>query len=103
MRTRLKRTSLLPADMLTRCRKEDFAARGSEPVDDEVHLHTWMDASLRELADLVKQAHEPCRIASSFLSPKTAVVQANESARQHFTRLSFAIVYPGKLQHRHRH
>lgn len=41
-----------------------------------MQLHTWMDASLRDLTDLVKQT--------------------SESARQHFIRLSFAVVYPDK-------
>lgn len=31
---------------------EDFAVRGKEPKD-EVQIYTWMDATLRELTDLV--------------------------------------------------
>lgn len=30
----------------------DFAVRGKEPKD-EVQIYTWMDATLRELTDLV--------------------------------------------------
>ena len=35
-------------------RQDEYAVRGKEPVDDEVQIHTWMDASLRELSDLIK-------------------------------------------------
>ena len=31
---------------------EDFAIRGKVPID-EVQIYTWMDATLRELTDLV--------------------------------------------------
>ena len=37
-------------------RSEDFAVRGEEPVADEVAIHTWMNATLRELCELLKQA-----------------------------------------------
>jgi len=49
--------------------------RGEEPPG-EHHLHTWLDASLRELHDLLKQV-EPI-------------------AKERSSRLSFAIVYPDK-------
>ena len=49
--------------------------RGKEPVEDEVQIYTWMDATLRELSDLIKE-----------VSP---------SARERNSQLSFAIVYPG--------
>ncbi|KAJ6807446.1 putative histone deacetylase complex subunit SAP18 [Iris pallida] len=55
--------------------KEDFAVRGKEPKD-EVQIYTWMDATLRELTDLVKE-----------------VAQA---ARKREAKLSFAFVYPDK-------
>ena len=57
-------------------RQEDYAVRGKEPVEDEVQLYTWMDATLRELSDLLKE-----------VSP---------SARERNSQLSFAIVYPDK-------
>ena len=56
-------------------RQEDYAVRGKEPVDDEVQVYSWMDATLRELSDLIKEA-----------SP---------AARDRNSQLSFAIVYPG--------
>ncbi|XP_078446274.1 SIN3 associated polypeptide P18 [Wolffia australiana] len=59
--------------------KEDFATRGKEPKD-EVQIYTWMDATLRELTDLVKE------VASA--------------ARRRDAKLSFAFVYPDK-QGRH--
>eukprot|EP01026_Neomeris_dumetosa_P045129 TRINITY_DN3822_c0_g1_i2.p3 TRINITY_DN3822_c0_g1~~TRINITY_DN3822_c0_g1_i2.p3 ORF type:complete len:138 (+),score=19.37 TRINITY_DN3822_c0_g1_i2:260-673(+) len=34
-------------------RIQDYQKRGSEP-DGEIQIYTWMDATLRELADLVK-------------------------------------------------
>jgi histone deacetylase complex subunit SAP18 len=34
--------------------------RQTEP-DGELSIHTWMDADLRELADLVKQTHSAAR------------------------------------------
>ena len=37
-------------------RPEDFATRGEEPVTDEVQLHAWMNSTLRELSELIKQA-----------------------------------------------
>jgi len=54
---------------------EDYAVRGEEPQG-EHQLHMWLDASLRELHDLLKQV-EPL-------------------ARDRNSRLSFAIVYPDK-------
>ncbi|CAA6673756.1 unnamed protein product [Spirodela intermedia] len=55
--------------------KEEFAIRGKEPKD-EVQIYTWMDATLRELTDLVKE------VASA--------------ARRRDAKLSFAFVYPDK-------
>lgn len=55
--------------------KEDFAVRGKEPKD-EVQIYTWMDATLRELTDLVKE-----------VAP---------AARKREAKLSFAFVYPDK-------
>ena len=54
---------------------EDYATRGSEPST-EIHLHTWMDATLRELSDMIKQSVPEARMRGS--------------------RISFAIVYPDK-------
>ncbi|KAI7748614.1 hypothetical protein M8C21_012414 [Ambrosia artemisiifolia] len=53
----------------------DFAVRGKEPKD-EVQIYTWMDATLRELTDLVKE-----------VAPE---------ARRRDALLSFAFVYPTK-------
>ncbi|KAL2902287.1 Histone deacetylase complex subunit SAP18 [Bienertia sinuspersici] len=55
--------------------QEDFSVRGKEPKD-EVQIYTWMDATLRELTDLVKE-----------VSP---------AARRRDAKLSFAVVYPDK-------
>ncbi|KAL6493087.1 hypothetical protein OROGR_032846 [Orobanche gracilis] len=54
---------------------DDFAVRGKEPKD-EVQIYTWMDATLRELTDLVKE-----------VAPE---------ARRRDALLSFAFVYPDK-------
>lgn len=54
---------------------EEYAVRGKEP-DGEVQIYTWPDASLRELAELVKEV--------------------NSDARQRNARLSFAFVYPDR-------
>nr|KAJ0198180.1 hypothetical protein LSAT_V11C700345350 [Lactuca sativa] len=56
----------------------DFAVRGKEPKD-EVQIYTWMDATLRELTDLVKE-----------VAPE---------ARRRDAMLSFAFVYPTKTGH----
>ncbi|XP_076951947.1 histone deacetylase complex subunit SAP18-like [Bidens hawaiensis] len=56
----------------------DFAVRGKEPKD-EVQIYTWMDATLRELTDLVKE-----------VAPE---------ARRRDAMLSFAFVYPTKNGH----
>ncbi|KAK4373078.1 hypothetical protein RND71_008462 [Anisodus tanguticus] len=53
----------------------EFAVRGKEPKD-EVQIYTWMDATLRELTDLVKE-----------VAPE---------ARRRDATLSFAFVYPDK-------
>lgn len=54
---------------------EDFATRGKEP-EDEVQMYTWMDATLRELTDLVKEVQT--------------------AARNPRARLQFALVYPDR-------
>ncbi|GJZ13112.1 histone deacetylase complex subunit SAP18-like protein [Tanacetum coccineum] len=56
----------------------EFAVRGKEPKG-EVQIHTWMDATLRELTDLVKE-----------VAPE---------ARRRDASLSFAFVYPTKTDH----
>ncbi|KAM7472137.1 hypothetical protein LguiA_010320 [Lonicera macranthoides] len=53
----------------------EFQVRGKEPKD-EVQIYTWMDATLRELTDLVKE-----------VAPE---------ARRRDAMLSFAFVYPSK-------
>jgi len=55
-------------------RAEDYQRK--EPVDDEVQIYTWRDASLRELTELIKEV--------------------NPAARRREARLSFAFVYPDK-------
>ncbi|CAH9145842.1 unnamed protein product [Cuscuta epithymum] len=55
--------------------ESEFAVRGKEPKD-EVQIYTWMDASLRELTDLVKE-----------VAPE---------ARKRDAVLSFSFVYPDK-------
>lgn len=59
-------------DLLWR-RPEDFAERGKEPTD-EIQIHTWPDATLRELADLIKEVRPV--------------------ARRRTARLSFAFAFP---------
>ncbi|PRW60917.1 Histone deacetylase complex subunit SAP18 isoform B [Chlorella sorokiniana] len=54
---------------------EDFARRGDEPKD-EVQVYTWMDATLRELSDLVKEVQP--------------------AARRPMARISFAFIYPDR-------
>eukprot|EP00798_Chlamydomonas_sp_ICE-L_P021350 gene21350-28286_t len=54
-------------------RLEDFRVRGKEPAD-EIQIYTWMDATLRELSDLIKE------------------VQPH--ARNRMSKTSFAFVYP---------
>ncbi|KAL2892312.1 Histone deacetylase complex subunit SAP18 [Bienertia sinuspersici] len=55
--------------------KEEFAVRGKEPKN-EFQIYTWMDATLRELTELVKE-----------VTPE---------AKRGFARLSFAFVFPEK-------
>ncbi|KAK3028564.1 hypothetical protein RJ639_039255, partial [Escallonia herrerae] len=45
----------------------DFAIRGKEPKD-EVQIYTWMDATLRELTDLVKEVAPEARRKDAVLS-----------------------------------
>lgn len=43
------------------CRLEEYAKRGSEP-DSELQIYTWPDATLRELAELIKDVRkDACR------------------------------------------
>jgi len=54
----------------------DFAVRGEEPIEDSIIIYTWMDATLRELADLIQQVKSEAR------APRLD--------------LSFAFVYPDR-------
>jgi histone deacetylase complex subunit SAP18 len=49
-----------------------YDARGKEPAQ-EIQLHTWMDATLREIADLLKAAmpslNDPCRLMFRIVYP----------------------------------
>jgi hypothetical protein len=51
---------------------EVYDVRGKEPSQ-EIQLHTWMDATLREIADLLKAAipavNEPCRLMFRIVYP----------------------------------
>ncbi|CAI0470552.1 unnamed protein product [Linum tenue] len=47
--------------------KEEFQIRGKEPKD-EVQIYTWMDATLRELTDLVKEVAPAARRRDALLS-----------------------------------
>lgn len=55
--------------------REDFAVRGNEPKN-EFQIYTWMDATLRELTDLV--------------------MDVTPEARRKDAQLSFAFVFPEK-------
>eukprot|EP00742_Colponemidia_sp_Colp-10_P003187 GILJ01003396.1.p1 GENE.GILJ01003396.1~~GILJ01003396.1.p1 ORF type:complete len:141 (+),score=11.33 GILJ01003396.1:53-475(+) len=55
---------------------QDFAVRGKEPVDDEVQIYTWPDATLREITDLIQAV--------------------NPDAKRRDRELSFAFVYPDR-------
>lgn len=59
-------------------RLQDFPSRGNEPKD-EIQIYTWMDATLRELSDLIKEV-QPL-------------------ARNRMAKLSFAFVYPDRRGH----
>ena len=73
---------------------EDFAERGKEP-DDEVHVFSWLDSTLSEVAALVMQHDLAVRLSSAF--DKAAGEQAVEPvAATGVARLSFSIVYPGE-------
>jgi len=50
--------------------------KGKEPIEDEVQIYTWKDATLRELTELIKAV--------------------NSAARRRDSRLSFAFVYPDR-------
>lgn len=54
---------------------KEFQRRGKEPSD-EVQIYTWMDATLREMSDLLKEV--------------------KQAARAPRTRLSFSLVYPDR-------
>eukprot|EP00884_Botryococcus_braunii_P014369 jgi/Botrbrau1/22933/Bobra.0030s0010.2 len=54
---------------------EEYQRRGQEPKS-EVQVYTWMDATLRELTDLVKEVQPAARRANA--------------------RLDFALVYPDR-------
>ena len=60
----------------THHKQEDYAVRGQEPAGAEVHVHTWMDATLREVSDMIKQV--------------------NPLARDRNSQLSLAAVYPDR-------
>jgi hypothetical protein len=51
---------------------EVYDVRGKEPMQ-EIQLHTWQDATLREIADLLKAAipalNEPCKLMFRIVYP----------------------------------
>jgi len=54
---------------------DEFVSRGQEPKP-ELRMYTWMDATLKELYDLVQDVHPDAQGVS--------------------TRLSFALIYPDR-------
>jgi len=46
---------------------EEFARRGQEPKG-EINVYTWVDADLKEICELVKDAYEPARRPSARFS-----------------------------------
>ena len=54
---------------------EEFAERGKEPKE-EVQVYTWMDATLRELTELIQEVQP--------------------AARRQQARLEFALIYPDR-------
>uniref|UniRef100_A0A7S3F0A2 Histone deacetylase complex subunit SAP18 n=1 Tax=Haptolina ericina TaxID=156174 RepID=A0A7S3F0A2_9EUKA len=61
---------------------EDYAGRG-KGLTDEIHIHSWADATLSEVAELI-QEHEAATILIGAAAPTKDV------------RLDFAVVYPDK-------
>eukprot|EP00878_Enallax_costatus_P021630 GHUV01022915.1.p1 GENE.GHUV01022915.1~~GHUV01022915.1.p1 ORF type:complete len:149 (+),score=9.48 GHUV01022915.1:66-512(+) len=53
--------TLLPCLSYLSSRLEDYAKRGNEPIEDEVQIYTWPDATLRELADLIAEVRLEAR------------------------------------------
>lgn len=45
---------------LVSCRLEEFS-RDRQPLDDELIIYTWKDATLKELSDLIKEVHADSR------------------------------------------
>ncbi|KAH3732498.1 histone deacetylase complex subunit SAP18 [Pelomyxa schiedti] len=56
---------------------EEYQVRGKEPLQDELQIHTWRDATLRELTELIKEVREV--------------------ARRREAKIGFAFVYPDKM------
>jgi len=54
----------------------EYQVKGKEPLEDEVQIYTWKDATLRELTELIKEV--------------------NDAARNRTSKLSFAFVYPDR-------
>lgn len=48
-----------------------------QPMDDEVRVHTWRDATLGELTELLAQMHRQCRQAGTRVSFKVVYPDAN--------------------------
>lgn len=63
----------LPALLTASARAEEFT-RDRQPIDDELNIYTWKDATLRELSDLIKEV--------------------NTESRRRDARLIFRLVYP---------
>lgn len=85
----------------------DFAVRGKEPKD-EVQIYTWMDATLRELTDLVHttiqwngmmEGMELKIVVLIFCCCGFQVKEVAPEARRRDAMLSFAFVYPTKTGH----
>ena len=48
-------------------RETEFGINGSVPRDCEINIHTWKDATLKELCALIKQVNEDARKRSATL------------------------------------
>lgn len=73
------------ASLIAPGRGADFEP-GASPEGVEVHVHAWLDATLREFVSLVQEAHSPARRRNARLD--LAVVFPDRSGRRTVRKLA---------------
>ncbi|KAG7389026.1 Histone deacetylase complex subunit sap18 [Phytophthora boehmeriae] len=69
------------------CRTEAFEALDEKPIANELHIYTWPDATLREIADLVQDSNADAQKPNKRLS--ICVVSETRDGRALMRKVGF--------------